>query len=228
MDERTLEEKLKTVCDNIKHLLNDREMVLDEYMQITEELLLNEEVVDERRGIDYKNPSNYIAERFMFTNDHFNSHFGLKNDYISVNGSSIKSSEVMKDIQDYENLYERTKSFVINDIKPEELTKKEFYETVAGYVLNQEEVKGIDEKRIGKFMPKMINSVIMDLSFLNFRMQEINYNGYSHTQLDNALEKVNSGNGSHSQNMKEPYVTRDCRERESKVMNFLSSIYGGL
>ncbi|MFW6014665.1 MAG: hypothetical protein ACOCQG_05800 [Candidatus Nanoarchaeia archaeon] len=193
MDEKTLEEKLALVKKGIVETLKEKELGLNDYKNKVSKLLLNEGLLDEKKGIYYKDPSNYIAESFIFNGDFLNFHFGLKRHYVSIKQKGLSTTEAKEDVKNYKHVYMLSRKYISEGINTEEFTEKQFYDTVQNYVLNLLDKLNIDEERKFQLLPEITKGLRKDLCLINFKGEEITYKGFTQSQLDKALEKLTSG-----------------------------------
>lgn len=210
MDEKTLEEKLASVNDELYLSLEGSVIGFDKYIEKTNDLLLEEGIVDQKKGIEYKDPTGYIGERLLFGNHLKKFYFGLKNHYVAPEGAKIEIPQIKEDIDNYNKIYELSKEYITNELEPEKLTETQFRENMRDYIFSQEEVKDIEEERKNYVVNEMISGLTIDLSLIKYwdkdttsegtenskkdykdiPVHEYDYNGFTHVQLDKALDKV--------------------------------------
>ncbi|MFW5991027.1 MAG: hypothetical protein ACOCZQ_01010 [Nanoarchaeota archaeon] len=240
MDEKTLEEKLYSVLENVEDVLNKDEMTEYEYKDKMNDLLLREGVLDQRKGVDYNDPTAYIAERFVHLGGPFEFHMGLNNYYVSGKGKEIKSSEIKQDIINYKNVYERAKEYA-GSIELDDITEEELVKDLNEYVKNQEEIKDVNEIRKNHVTREMVNGIRLNTGLFSFFMRkeqdysnecsyedilesfkknEPTYDGFTHSQLDTALDKVNMLKKYEGYD-KDKFEDASYKASDSKIINFL-------
>lgn len=253
MEQKTLEEKLYNVMEKAEKILENDAMTEYEYKNKVEDLLLKEGVVDHRKGIEYNDPTSYIAERFIYLGGPFNFHKGLNSHYVSGADKKIKSTEIKEDISNYQNVYERAKEYALN-IELENVTENELIKDLDEYIINQEEVKNVKEGRKIFVTREMVNGIRLDTGLLiyfsrkNHNSDKINYkdaikeeleslkkndptfNGFTRSQLNNALDNVNKlkKDLNNYNNYNKKIETDVYRAPQSKVKDFLSEYFGSV
>ncbi len=144
MTEKTLEEKLESVKEEIKDYAREKEITLNEYESKLDELLEKNNLYTEGKV----NLNNYRKEklgRYFFLNGPLEIHLGIKDDYISLIGRDVQSEEAKDDVRNYNNVYEKAKDYFLENIDTTKTTQKGFIDELGSYILKQPEINDCDE-----------------------------------------------------------------------------------
>ncbi len=187
MEEKTLEEKLYNVRGEIKDYVKEGEITSTEYSSKIGELLA-EQVIFKEGDEDYKSLSFTIADEFI-SNGPLRIQDGIKENYVTLSGQDVKSEEAKKDINNYNNVFNKAKEYIAEKISPGNMKVDEYIKDVSEYILRQPEMDGVDETK-KKYKSILIPTYIASAEGFEFK-KEKTYNARINEALGNIRESCN-------------------------------------
>lgn len=189
MEQKTLEEKLKNVKKRVEDILIETELTESEHREKVYEFMNNEGLLNESYSHRHEALSSYVSERFAFSRSQ-KFHFGLQNHYVSLEEKGLRNEQAIQDTENYKNVWYKSLEYINNNLNPSELTKSNFESQLFYYIIGQDEVKEIDEKRRDHVTREMINGIILDGHYRFKEEESMDHGKFNHEQLDRALERI--------------------------------------